>query len=484
MTSLSPERKRLLDLILSPDALWIPNPGPQMQAYLSEADETFYGGAAGGGKTDLAVGLALTAHRQSLLLRRTFPNARSLMERIREVVGDRASINENEHLVRTQDMRMIEYGHCQHEKDKYNYQGRPHDFIGFEELTEFSRSVFEFVIRWNRSAIPDQRCRVVATFNPPMTTEGRWVIDYLAPWLKPDHPDPAAPGELRWFARVDDDVIEVETGEPFEHKGETIYPRSRTFIPARLSDNPFLDADPAYRANLQQAPAHLRAMLLEGRMDVAVADDEWQVFPGDWVRQAMDRWSSGRPVDENEKPVPLTAMGVDPARGGDDRFAIARFYENWCDEIVTLPGSATRTGSAGAQKVKENIDDGEDPRIGVDIIGIGSSTYDALAEDEAGLTVYAINASKSTKRRLGRFGFQNWRSMMIWRLREALNPEGEIMLALPPDPELAAELTAHRYDVAAGKIRIEPKDKIKERLGRSPDKSDAVAYGYEMASRG
>jgi hypothetical protein len=46
---------------------WIPNIGPQSAAYDSAADELFYSGAAGSGKTDLGVGLALTAHRRALM---------------------------------------------------------------------------------------------------------------------------------------------------------------------------------------------------------------------------------------------------------------------------------------------------------------------------------------------------------------------------------------------------------------------------------
>jgi hypothetical protein len=50
--------------------LWNPLPGPQTIAYQTLADVTGYGGAAGGGKTDLALGLAITAHQKSLILRR------------------------------------------------------------------------------------------------------------------------------------------------------------------------------------------------------------------------------------------------------------------------------------------------------------------------------------------------------------------------------------------------------------------------------
>ena len=52
-------------------ALWIPQPGPQTAAYESEADIIFYGGAAGGGKTDLILGLCLTQHEHSMLCTRS-----------------------------------------------------------------------------------------------------------------------------------------------------------------------------------------------------------------------------------------------------------------------------------------------------------------------------------------------------------------------------------------------------------------------------
>ena len=53
------------------DRAWVPNVGPQTDAYFSLADETLYGGEAGGGKTDLLLGLPLTAHERSLVLRRS-----------------------------------------------------------------------------------------------------------------------------------------------------------------------------------------------------------------------------------------------------------------------------------------------------------------------------------------------------------------------------------------------------------------------------
>jgi hypothetical protein len=63
-------RAEALELVTKSTAMmtWVPNPGPQTQAFLCEADELFYGEEAGGKKTDLGMGLALTEHKRSLLL--------------------------------------------------------------------------------------------------------------------------------------------------------------------------------------------------------------------------------------------------------------------------------------------------------------------------------------------------------------------------------------------------------------------------------
>src|SRR5689334_8331349 len=73
--------------------LWAPNLGPQRDAYDCMADELFYGGQAGGGKTELGLGLALTAHKRSLILRRINKDALKLAERVAEILGRRAGYN-------------------------------------------------------------------------------------------------------------------------------------------------------------------------------------------------------------------------------------------------------------------------------------------------------------------------------------------------------------------------------------------------------
>ena len=89
----------------------------------------------------------------------------------------------------------------------------------------------------------------------------------------------------------------------------------------------------------------------------------------------------------------------------------------------------------------------------------------------------AVNVAEASEEfdGTGMYHLTNVRAAMYWRLREALDPESGEDLMLPPDPELLADLTAARFEVRASGIVVEAKEKIKERLGRSPDCADAVA---------
>jgi hypothetical protein len=71
--------------------------------------------------------------------------------------------------------------------------------------------------------------------------------------------------------------------------------------------------------------------------------------------------------------------------------------------------------------------------------------------------------------------FINKRASLYWALREALDPKNDDSLALPDDDELIQELSSTKYKFTTkGKIAIEEKDEIKKRIGRSPDRGDAV----------
>jgi len=460
----------------------MPQSVPQWLAFLSPADELYYGGAAGGGKSDLLLGLAVTAHKTSIIFRRElaqFAGPTGLIERSRQIIGEHGRYNGSEYAWR--DLpggRSLQFGAMQREQDKRRYQGRPRDLTEFDEVSEFTESQYRFSIAWTRTTISGQRTRVVAAGNPPTHADGQWVIEYWAPWLSEHHPNPATPGELRYFATIDGHDEELNSSEAIEHNGEIIVPRSRTFIPAQIHDNAYL-LDTGYMSQLQALPEPLRSQMLFGDFTAGVTDDPWQVIPTDWVRAAQQRWKE-RPRPE----TPLSAMGVDVARGGNDQTVTCKRYDTWFDELRKVPGRETPNGDSVKVVVLMDLDGSADAVINVDVIGVGSSAYDSLASYRTPgggyLNVLGVNFAEGTKARdrSGMMAMRNIRAEAYWAFREALDPVKGDDLALPDDPELLADLCAPKWSLSSSGVLIESKDDIKARLGRSPDCGDAVVLAH------
>lgn len=456
------------------DVKWVPNPGPQTAAFFSEADEIFYGGQAGGGKTDLELGLGLTAHKKTLILRRTNREAAGLVERLADILDTREGWNSQAGVWRLENGRTIEIGGCQLFEDRQKYKGLPHDLICFDEVSDFMEAQYTFIIGWNRSADPNQRCRIVAAGNPPTQPEGLWVIKRWAAWLDPTHPNPALPGELRWYTTSDEGAeIEVDGRGPHIIGGQEVYARSRTFIPAKLSDNPDLAATD-YAATLAALPAELRAAYRDGNFLAGLQDDAWQTIPTSWVKAAQHRWKSVPPVG-----VPMCAIGVDVAQGGGDQTVLAIRHDGWYAPLVTIPGKETPDGKTVAGQVVMKRRD--NAKVVIDLGGgWGGDAYGHLKENLID-TVGYMGVKASNRRTVdGKLKFTNVRTEAYWRFREALDesqPQGSPIM-LPEDPELVADLCAPKYKVTPQGIAVEAKDVLVKRLGRSPDKGDAVVMAW------
>jgi len=460
-------------------------PHPQRMAQESEADVLGYGGAAGGGKSDLLLGVAGWSHHRSVIFRRVFPSLRGIIDRSRQIYNperNAASLDSyNESLYRwrfpERKGAQLRFGSLQYEKDVMAWQGQPHDFYGFDELTEFTEYQFRFVTGWNRTSIPGQRCRVIATMNPPTSKEGEWVIRYFAPWLDDTHPNPAKQGELRWFTTIDGKDVEVASGDPIErineHNGqvEVLHPRSRTFIFASIYDNPILVAS-GYISTLQALPEPLRSKMLYGDFRSGMEEDPWQIFPTKWVRDAQIRWR------EREEPVhiPVGQLGVDVARGGKDRTVLTPRRDNYFCEQKLYPGYETKTGADVIARCMPLCN--EDTRVCIDVIGVGSSPYD-IGEMQ-GMSIVAMNGAEATTTRskAGNLGFYNRRAEWHWRLREALDPASGEDIAIPDDPELLADLTAMKWEITTRGIKARDKEETKVLIGRSPDKGESLIYAY------
>lgn len=483
LRELSPTAKRLVDRLIKGDLLWMPHPDnePQMQAYCSEADVLYFGGAAGGGKSDLLLGLALTDHEKSIIFRRQYKQLRELEDRSRELLDGTPAVY-SQTLAKWRDIpggRVLEFGAVQHEKDKEAFKGRPHDLIGFDEIPDFSETQFRFLMAWNRTTTEGQRCRVVCAGNPPTTPEGRWVTRYWAPWILRGYPKPAKPGELRWFAMVDGKDKEVETSEPFMHRGELLIPKSRTFIPSRVSDNPYL-ARTGYEAQLQALPEPLRSQLLQGDFFMEEKPQHLQVIPTAWVRAAQARW---KPTDKRATSA-ITHVGLDPSRGGGDRTVAAMRTGTYFHPLEAWEGYQVVDGPSCVGLLLEVLGPYFEGQIRVDVIGIGASVYDILVDKDFSVVDINFSSRSIATDKSGKLQMRNLRAEAYWTLREALDPNTGDNIALPPDEELVEDLTTPRYKRSVSGIQVEDKEQIRKRLGRSPDKGDAVVMCYMYAASG
>ncbi len=446
----------------------------------SKADIIGYGGQAGGGKTDLAVGLAVMEHYRTRIFRRYYTDLKDIVDRAKQITdGHRTALNMSDFTLSLPGGAKILFAAMAMPSDWERFKGRPVDAMIFDEVTEFIESQVRSIIAWVRSTRPNQRRRIVFTFNPPTSVSGEWVIRFFAPWLDKSHPNPALPGDLRWYVMLDGIETEVPTGDPIEHgaKGgetETLYPMSRTFIPAKLADNQFLAADGEYRRMLQATPEPLRSQLLYGKFDTEQDVDKWQVIPTAWVEAAILRGKA------RARPTHLmTAMGVDVAHGGRDRTVIARRYDDWIAPLLIYEGKETPDGKSAAKLVMDAYEGSG--YINVDAIGYGASCAEKLldAEDEGGWAMDCVTAmnvgTKSTYRDKSRkYKMYNKRAEMHWRLRDALDPDNDSQFALPDDRGLVMELCSATWCPKPSGIHVESKDEIKKRTTVSPDLAEAV----------
>lgn len=219
--------------------------------------EALYGGAAGGGKSDaLIMGALQYVHipgYSALLLRRTFAQLNkpgALLDRMHAWLGNTdAHWNGEKHHWRFPSGAVIEVGHMQHENDKYNYQGPEYQYVGFDELTQFSRTQYNYL---------HSRTRRLKGSSIPIRVRGG-----------------SNPGG------VGHDWVKELFVDPVMKRPDAI------FLPAKLKDNPYLDHD-EYIASLSHLDPITLARLLDGDWNVRPAGN---LFKREWftILDAMPR---------------------------------------------------------------------------------------------------------------------------------------------------------------------------------------------------
>ena len=450
----------------------IPNAGQQTKAYFSKADIILYGGGGGSGKSFLSIALAIQRHFRSIIFRRESTQTDGLIANSKEVILEEASFNGTANEFTWPDGRNLKFAGLPGADDWRKHAGRERDLMVFDEAAEFLEVQVASLFAWNRgpTGVP---CQILLPSNPPRTADGAWVRIWFAPWLDPKFPHPAQDGELRWAVFRAGQIHWVGGPEDVEIDGEVIKPKSLTFIRGLLKDNPYRDTA-EYRASLQALPDTLRKQMLHGDFEAGEADDAFQTIPTSWVREAQQRWTPTPPVG-----VPMCAIGVDCAQGGSDKTVLAIRYDGWFAPMIAVEGEKTPDGKTVAGLVIAKRRD--NARVIIDIGGgWGGDAYAHLRENSID-TVSYMGVKPSMRRTVDKqLKFFNTRAEAYWRFREALDPsqaQGSPIM-LPSDPELVADLCAPTYEVMARGIKIEPKDEVTKRLGRSPDRGDAVVMAW------
>lgn len=199
------------------------------------------------------------------------------------------------------------------------------------------------------------------------------------------------------------------------------------------------------------------------------AESSEAVIRYSWCADA--RLKGEDPLTRREYIDGPAALGVDVANSKEgDKGCIARGQGRVLLVADAFPcPDPTVLGITVAAEIRaRGIDE---KHVGVDSVGVGAATFGRVKE--AGFLIQGLNGAESPVVVEGEEEFANLRAQMHWQLRMDLQHG---LLILPDDDELFEDLTVAQWKVRQGKIYVESKEDIKKRLGRSPDKGDAVVY--------
>lgn len=265
-------------------------PQPKQEAFLaSSADIAIFGGGAGGGKT-WALLMEALRHTDNpkfgaVIFRRTYPQ----IERQGGMWDESSALypytgakpSRSDMSWKFPSGAKVSFAHLQHMDDIESWKGAQIPLLAFDQLEEFDERAFFYLLSRNRSTC-GIRPYVRATVNPDPDS---WVATFIAWWIDQETglPIQERAGAIRWFVRVGERLVWADSPtELVEQEGvEPTQPKSVTFIPATLEDNPILMAkDPGYKANLQAQGYVDQERLLGGNWKVRAAAGK--VFARQW----------------------------------------------------------------------------------------------------------------------------------------------------------------------------------------------------------
>lgn len=296
------------DITENAEIIFKANPGPQTMFFESSEQEVFYGGAAGGGKS---VALIVDAARDAwhpqhaaIIFRRSINELRNLIAKTKQLYPELypgVKWNKQESTWTFPSGATIWYTYLESEDDVTRYQGQDFNYVGFDELTQWPTPYcWDYMRSRLRTTATDLSLYMRATGNPG-GVGGHWVKKMFI--------DPNIWGESFWATDIE--TREVLTWPPRDRDGNP-HPKAglplfkRKFIPAKLSDNPYLFKDGKYEQNLLSLPEAQRRRLLDGDWD-AIEGASFPEFnrtahviepfkiPGSWIKFRACDYGYGSP---------------------------------------------------------------------------------------------------------------------------------------------------------------------------------------------
>lgn len=327
--------------------MWAPQLGPQTDAITATwCPELFFGGAAGGGKSDLLLGDYLQdvptydSAWRGVLFRRTYPELEELQARAREIYPSTgAKWNENKRIWTWSNGANLKMRYAESDADATRYQGHQYAWIGWDEKTQWrSLYLYRYLRARLRSAgRPVPTARIRSAGNPG----GPGHLEVKAYFI-----DPARFGYTP--------ILDPDTG------------MERMFIPSKLEDNTALMTnDPGYRGRLKGLGGNLAKAMLDGDWDIIEGAffDNWSAgrnvirpfeIPADWTRFRSLDWGSARPFAVQWWAVASDAVQAQTAHGPINvpRGALI-LYRQWYgssgkpNEGLKLPAERVAAGFTG-----------------------------------------------------------------------------------------------------------------------------------------
>lgn len=412
-----------------------------------------YGGAIRGGKTFLVLTLIIILCRayprsRWAIVRKDLPTIRRNVLpsffKVREYMNNQfvGDINYTTWIATCDNGSQIIFfpENYQQDKDLNRWKGLEVNGFGLEEANELQEK----------------------SFNKAIERAGAWVIP----------PDPETGDE----AMQPDPIIFLTCNPALGWVKTLFYNRWKNgtleapfyYLPAQQTDNPFVTDAQRESWSYLPEPEYRRFVL--GDWDVS--DDPNQLIKAEWFEAAY----------ENPAEKGMQSLGIDVARYGNDKTTFAFWEGNVLVEFIEIDNYDIHTISTLAnieiQKRQINAD-----RVGVDVVGLGAGVADNLKAD--GLRVKDITSGAKPIRipkgeilggKNTSYSFKNLRSQMWWYFREMLRL-GKIRIDVR-NQSLVDDCLAIHYKMSGDReIKVESKDDIHKRIGRSTDYGDSAVYG-------